>query len=281
MKYEITSNGFPSMIAYLEKGNQMYAERNSAISFSKLYTSEDPDGVLVRRRIMSTELQGKDYIPAKKNSPLAQFWENRKVSQKQTMDRFRIAEASYILYEAIDDSVVTLRSCFPGVIMPWNTKPLDMNERYVAIGGKNKTLKTKNGGINEIDPPHGTLIAIKKSFLAAEMSVITSVYHTGDNKVKLSSETNDTFQRFSGKGMVFLEVHGDLQEKALLPGESLCIIPGYLLAFTEGVTISMKPAGDPTLRHEETSFYVIEATAGPLGGFVYTHSVRKRDFYCK
>lgn len=284
MRYKITHTGFPTVtISKMAIGDKVYAERNSFIASSPVYSKEDadsgrPTGALYRRRLMVTELEGENYTPDAMPTALSQSWANFKLGTKQTLDRKRIGERSYVLYEALaPDQKVTFRSCFPGVIMPWNAAPLRPGELYVRPNTEAKSIHEEA----EVSRPHGTLIAVRGSFLVADLKVSAKVYHTGDPLIIKSSETGDAFQKFSGNGIVFLEVHGDLQEIPLYPNESVDVVPGYLLGFTEGVTLAMKQAGDRTLRNEENNDYVIRLTAGSKGGYVYTHSVKPRDFFSR
>lgn len=282
MRYRITSNGFPVVkLSKIEKGEKFYAECNSCIASSPIFNEADnkagkPTGGLVRRRLLPPELEGEDYTPEERVTKAGQAWANFTLGTKQTMDRKRIGEKSYVLYEALEDrQKITFRSCFPGTIMAWDATPLAAGEMYVEDDEDAKSIFSKD----EADRPHGTLRAVKGSFLVANLKVKAKVYHTKDVQVVKLSETKDSFQEFSGNGMVFLEVHGDLLEIPLYPGEAVDVFPGYLLAFTEGVTLEMKAAGDVTLRNEENNDYLIQLTAGPQGGYVYTHSVKMRDFF--
>jgi uncharacterized protein (AIM24 family) len=285
MRYKITTNGFSTItISKMRAGEKIYAERNSCIASSPVYSKADadagrPTGALYRRRLMVTELEGQDYTPETKPTALTQKWADFKLGTQQTLDRKRIGERSYVLYEALaDEQKVSFRSCFPGIIMRWNALPLADDEYYVAPKELGETTKSVHNTKDD-KRPHGTLMAVRGSFLVADLHVSAKVYHTGDVQVVRLSETKDSFQKFTGDGMVFLEVHGDLQEIPLYPGEAVDVFPGYLLAFTEGVTLEMKAAGDVTLRNEENNDYVIRLRAGAKGGYVYTHSVRIRDFF--
>ena len=285
----IYSAGNSVTVSKMSKGTKIYAERNSVIASSKVTQSNNvspKEGKLLRRRLLSSELEGRDYTPVEMPSAIAQAWAMYQVGKKQTLDRKRIGERSYVLYEVISDSQkVTFRGCYPGHIMIWNATPMKKGEKY----GPNQSALVDFVEINdetgcdekvhfleeldtEMRRPHGTLYTVKGSFLAAELAVKAEVYHTKDVAVKRFSETDDSFQKFSGKGNVLLNVHGYLIEIPLYPKEAVDIWPGYLLGFTEGITLSMESAGDVTLRNEENNDYVIRLKAGEKGGFVYAHS---------
>lgn len=304
MEYKISNeNGFPTVtISKMEAGTKLYAERNSCIACSRIYNKERDGeiqvltngvvenehntptnkGYLERRRLMATELEGEDYTPEQKPTPLTRWFANFEAGVKQTIDRKRIGERSYVLYHALrNNQKVTFRSCFPGEIMAWNARPLASGEVYVKEPeNENDHVIVKSVHRKlEAMRPHGTLLAVRGSFLVADLKVSAKVYHTGDVNVNRFSETKDSFQKFTGNGNVFLEVNGNMQEIPLYPHETVEVFPGYLLAFTDSVSLSMEPAGDVALRNEENNDYVIRLTANEKGGYVYTHSVKRMDFF--
>ena len=283
MRYKITSNGFPTVtISKIEKGKKFYAERNSVVASSPIAGANQVGG-LSRRRLMITELEGEEYASKKMPTEISQLFADFMASTKQTIDRKRIGERSYVLYEALEDGQkITFRSCCPGTIMRWNASPLASDENYLNLPTDGRKIQAKTiFEKGDSRRPHGVFMAVRGSFLVAELEAKALVYHTGSVSVRRFSETDDSFQRFEGNGNVFLEVHGDLQEIPLYPNESVDVFPGYLLGFTEGVSLEMKAAGDITLRNEENNDYVIRLTAGSKGGYVYTHSVKVSDFFAK
>jgi len=290
MRYRISHNGFPTVtISKLKTGEKVYAERNSCIACSPISIEGDGSrGGLRRRRLMAVELEGEDYDVPEMPTRLSQAFVGFALNVKQTITRKQLGERSYVLYEAMsDDQKATFRSCFPGNIMAWNATPLPESESYIMPEDYyyyNPTAVVHSiFNVDEAKRPHGTIRVVKGSFLVAEMKVKAKVYHAEDEgaRIKRQSETDNTFQEFSGNGMVFFEARGDLQEIPLYPDESVDVFVGYLLGFTEDVSLKMSPAGDSILRNEENSDYVIRLTAGPRGGFVYTHSVKIQEFHKK
>lgn len=273
--------------------DKIYAERNSCIACSPIFTGEydrlgNRVGGLQRRRVMAVELEEPDKIEEPKPTRLSRAFSGFMKETMQTITRKQMGERSYVLYEALENGQkVTFRSNFPGTIMAWNATPLMAGECYI------KEEEYYNDHPYEVIPsvfnennelrPHGTINVVKKSFLVANLKVKPKVYHAEDTNAQIKglSETDNTFQQFTGNGMVFFEVRGDLQEIPLYPGESVDVFVGYLLGFTDGVKLAMKPAGDSVLRNEENSDFVIRLTAGEKGGFVYTHSVKILDFHKK
>ena len=206
---------------------------------------------------------------------LSEFLREFTAGVEQTDERKRIGERSYVIYEALGpNQKVTFRSCFPGTIMAWNATPLLDGEVYTSTS-KIRTIFADDYA----DRPHGIIRVTKGAFLCADIKVKGKVYHTQDDGIINFSETKDYFQEFNGRGYSFFEVHGDLLEIPLLPYESVDVFPGYLLGFTDSMTLLMRSAGDITLRNEENSHHVIRLTADKRGGYVYTHSVKINDFF--
>ena len=78
--------------------------------------------------------------------------------------------------------------------------------------------------------PQGLTIQ-KGAFLCAENSVETSVTLTKKFGAGLFGGEGFILQKASGKGMLFLEVDGDVIEKELEPGEVLKVDTGNVVAF--------------------------------------------------
>lgn len=288
MRYKISHNGFPTVtISKMATGEKVYAERNSCIACSPIAAEGSTEG-LRRRRVMAVELKGDDYSIPVQPTRLSQMFTGFALNTKQTIVRKQMGERSYVLYEALSDGQkATFRSCFPGNIMAWNATPLLETENYIQdedyYDYHPGEIVPSVFNLDETRRPHGKIRVVKGSFLVADLKVKADVYHEPDSeaKIKRLSETDNTFQEFSGNGMVFFETRGDLQEIPLYPGESVDVFVGYLLGFTEDVSLKMCPAGDAVLRNEENSDYVIRLTAGARGGFVYTHSVKIPEFHKK
>lgn len=164
--------------------------------------------------------------------------------------------------------------------MCWNASPLRDAENFVDFGD---TFKKSIFESTEYKRPHGPFCAVKGSFLAASIDVKTSLYHQSvdsqrDSLVKLLSMTDNTFQHFSGNGYALLMSYGSISEVMLHPGEQFDVFPGYLLGFTEGVTLEMESAGDAIIRNLELKHDVIRLTAPKNGGYVYTQSFNPTEF---
>ena len=275
-RYTVTSMGFPTLtVSKIKKGNKFYSEESSVIACSPICDLDSESG-LKRYCLTQKELNGEAENPPRKKTFLGQFLADSFTEVEHTLERQRIGEKMYVVHEAASSGQkVTYKSCFPGTIMCWDVTPLSEGEMCFDF---NKSVWETD----IVKRPHGTLIAVRGSFLVADFRVNACVYHqSGGDEVliKRFSKTENIFQKFEGKGYVFLEVHGDLQEIPLFPGESVDIFPGHLLAFTEGISLSMVKAGDVRLRNVENNDYVIRLTASSKGGFVYMSSVTHEDFF--
>ena len=88
--------------------------------------------------------------------------------------------------------------------------------------------------IDLTDMPQGLTIQ-KGAFLCAENSVETSVTLTKKFGAGLFGGEGFILQKANGKGMLFLEVDGDVIEKELAPGEVLKVDTGNVVAFDSNV----------------------------------------------
>lgn len=280
MRIKIEGTTFPTLtLSKLREGQKFYSELNASIAKS-------PN--IGRRLLKEDELRGiaAPVIP----TGIAGAWASAKQDWKATQKRKYAGESpSYVLYEAKEPSQtadgneqifpkVTLGSCFPGTIMQFNLGACMQAE----LEPENHTVLKE---VYEDGTFGGELYAAKGSFLMAEMeqdSIHTGVgmdiFHTGDVAIKKYSGTDDTFQHFSGNGRVWLEVHGDVMEMKLYPGESVQMAPGYFLAMTKGVKLEVIEAGDLALRTQESCDFWVEFTAGSEGGTVWCHTVLPREF---
>lgn len=108
-------------------------------------------------------------------------------------------------YTATQDAMIAFSSTVPGSILP-----VDLSE-------------------------WGSLTIQKGAFLCAEESVNMEVTFTKKFSSGLFGGEGFILQRLSGHGMAFLEVDGDVVEKALAPGEVLKVDTGNVVAFENSV----------------------------------------------
>lgn len=84
------------------------------------------------------------------------------------------------------------------------------------------------------------IVAQKGAFLASEAGVDMSIFFQKNVGAGFFGGEGFIMQKFSGNGMVFLEIDGSVVEYNLDPGESLMIDNGYLAAMDETVSIDVE-----------------------------------------
>jgi len=94
---------------------------------------------------------------------------------------------------------------------------------------------TVPGSVVPVDVSQGDIIAQKGAFLCAEQSVDLQVAFTKKITAGLFGGEGFILQRIYGKGMVFLEVDGDMVTRTLAPGEVLKVDTGNVVAFETSV----------------------------------------------
>ena len=109
-----------------------------------------------------------------------------------------------------DGEQIGFSSCTPGKIMP------------IKLNGSN------------------TIIGQKNAFLAAEESVDIDIHFRNKLGSGIFGGEGFILQKFTGKGMVFLEIDGEVIEKDLAPGEKLLVDPGHIAAMEESVDFDIE-----------------------------------------
>ncbi len=113
------------------------------------------------------------------------------------------------IYTATKDAEIAFASTFPGEILA------------IEVGaGKN-------------------VIAQKKSFLACESSVDMSVFFHKKAMSGFFSGEGFIMEKFSGNGLVFLEVDGAIKEYTLAPGEKKIMDTGHLVMMDETCSLDV------------------------------------------
>ena len=110
-----------------------------------------------------------------------------------------------------DDVTIAFASTVPGSVVP-----VDMNNH-----------------------PNGFILQ-KGAFLCAENSINTSVAFSKKFSAGLFGGEGFILQKAEGKGMLFLEVDGDVIEKELAPGEVLKVDTGNVVAFDTNVSYEIE-----------------------------------------
>ena len=115
-----------------------------------------------------------------------------------------------------DNELIAISSCFPGEILA-----IDVGDRPI--------------------------IAQKRAFLAREDSVTKDIFFQRKIGAAIFGGEGFIMQKFSGSGIVFLEIDGSLIEKELDIGQSLLISTGHLAAMEDTVKfdiVSVKGIGN-------------------------------------
>ena len=85
-----------------------------------------------------------------------------------------------------------------------------------------------------------TIIGKKNAFLAAEKSVEVDIYLRKKLGAGFFGGEGFIMQKFSGNGIVFLEIDGEVIEYDLKPGEKLLADPGHVAAMEESVDFDIE-----------------------------------------
>ena len=114
------------------------------------------------------------------------------------------------IYTAKDDAEIAFASSFPGDIL-----------------------------VIEVEKDKG-IIAQKRSFLACEGGVEMSVYFHKKFAGGFFGGEGFIMEKFSGRGLVFLEVDGSVKEYTLAPGERKVMDTGHLVMMDESCTLEVE-----------------------------------------
>ena len=85
-----------------------------------------------------------------------------------------------------------------------------------------------------------TIIGQKNAFLAAEESVEVDIHFRNKLGTGIFGGEGFILQKFSGNGMVFLEIDGEVIEKDLAPGEKILVDPGHIAAMEESIEFDIE-----------------------------------------
>ena len=85
-----------------------------------------------------------------------------------------------------------------------------------------------------------TIIGQKNAFLAAEESVDVDIHFRNKLGSGIFGGEGFILQKFTGNGMVFLEIDGEVIEKDLAPGEKILVDPGHIAAMEESVDFDIE-----------------------------------------
>ena len=85
-----------------------------------------------------------------------------------------------------------------------------------------------------------TIIGQKNAFLAAENSVDVDIYFKKKLGAGLFGGEGFVLQKFTGNGVVFLEIDGEIIEKYLEAGATLLVDPGHIAAMEDTVDFDIE-----------------------------------------
>ena len=80
----------------------------------------------------------------------------------------------------------------------------------------------------------------KNAFLAAEESVEVDIHFRNKLGSGIFGGEGFILQKFTGNGMVFLEIDGEVIEKDLAPGEKILVDPGHIAAMEESIEFDIE-----------------------------------------
>ena len=109
-----------------------------------------------------------------------------------------------------DNQKIAFSACYPGKIIP------------IELNGSNSVIGEKN------------------AFLAAEKDVEVSMYFKKKLGAGLFGGEGFVLQKFSGTGIQFLEIDGEVIEHDLKPGEKLLVNQGHIAAMEESVDFDIE-----------------------------------------
>lgn len=109
-----------------------------------------------------------------------------------------------------DGAEIGFASCYPGKILP------------IRLNGSNSIIGQKN------------------AFLTSEKGVDIQMHFRKKLGAGIFGGEGFILQKFTGKGMLFLEIDGDVIEKDLAPGEKLIIDQGHVAAMEETVDFDIQ-----------------------------------------
>ncbi len=85
-----------------------------------------------------------------------------------------------------------------------------------------------------------TIIGQKNAFLAAENGVNLDIFFKKKLGAGIFGGEGFVLQKFTGSGIVFLEIDGEVIERDLQPGEKLLVDPGHIAAMEETVDFDIE-----------------------------------------
>ena len=113
---------------------------------------------------------------------------------------------------------------------------------YTAVGGQGMIAFASSfpGSIIPIDVSKGDFIVQKSGYLASEPSVELSIAFQKKLGAGFFGGEGFLMQKFSGNGMLFLEIDGSMVAYDLAPGQSMMVDTGNLAAWESTCTLDVQ-----------------------------------------
>lgn len=115
--------------------------------------------------------------------------------------------------------------------------------RYTAVGGIGEIAFAASvpGNILPIPVSAGrNIVAQKSAYLASEPTVENSIFFQKKIGAGFFGGEGFIMQKFSGQGIVFLEIDGSIVEYDLAPNESILVDTGYLAAMDATCSVDIE-----------------------------------------
>ena len=113
---------------------------------------------------------------------------------------------------------------------------------YSAEGGNGEIAFGMSfpGNIIAVDVSSRSVVAQKRAFMACEPGVEMSIFFQKKVGSGIFGGEGFIMQKFSGRGMAFLEMDGSIVERDLAAGESITVDSGYIAAMEETCKIDIQ-----------------------------------------
>lgn len=117
--------------------------------------------------------------------------------------------------------------------------------KYIAQGGPGEIAfaATVPGNIIAINVGEKEIVAQKSAYLASEQNVEMSIFFQKKIGAGFFGGEGFIMQKFSGSGMVFIEVDGSVVEYDLAAGESILVDTGYVAAMDSTCSMDIISTG--------------------------------------
>ena len=207
------------------------------------------------------------------NSP-GWIWETVGMEQMLGIQRQEVSIFQRIIQSYKDTSKTKQMGEVPSYTMYTAKAITDEEKKY---GNKITFFSHFTGDLQMIETEKYPVVYAKKgAFLCGIVGVRLSLHVIENIKVVKNSAIGNFMQEISGKGVYWLEAHGDIIHIDLYPNESVDARPGRFLAMTKGIKIELISVEDIKLKKQEGDFR-LRFTAGTEEGRVWFQSMLPKD----